>query len=239
MRPQHLAAASMIGAASLAIAGFTALGSIFEYPQILQEPTGHILETYRAHQGAVTTWFGALAIGAALLLPMGVGLSRMTADQASRRAIVTVAATAAAVQAVGLSRWFVLVPRVSRDASDPTRQAAAHHRFETLHFWLGTIVGETVGYALTATLTVLAVRTVTRHISPWWSTWLGYTSAAFVATGVVVPLGVHAATLTNFAGYVAWSLWLLVTAAVLLRRPTAASVPTPEPWPRESSLTAG
>ena len=239
MRPQYLAAAAMTGAAALAIAGFTALGSIFEYPQILQESTGHILESYRAHQGAVMAWFGVLAVGAALLFPMAVGLSRMTAHRVSRRAIVTVGAAAAAVQAVGLSRWFLLVPGISRDATDPTRQAAAHRRFETLHLWLGTILGETVGYALTATLTVLAVRAVTRHVSPRWTSWLGYASAALVATGVLVPLGVHAATLTNFAGYVAWSLWLLATAAVLLRRPTVASVPAPEPSLRESSLTSG
>ena len=37
------AAASMTGAAVLAIAGFTALGSIFNYPDILKEPTSVIL----------------------------------------------------------------------------------------------------------------------------------------------------------------------------------------------------
>ena len=39
----RLAGAALALAAALAIAGFTALGSIFEYPQILDEPTGDIL----------------------------------------------------------------------------------------------------------------------------------------------------------------------------------------------------
>ena len=39
---RRLAAATMAGAALLAIAGFTALGSVFEYPQILKEPTADI-----------------------------------------------------------------------------------------------------------------------------------------------------------------------------------------------------
>ena len=44
------AAAAMASAALLAIAGFTALGSVFDYPQILQEPTSDILALYREHR---------------------------------------------------------------------------------------------------------------------------------------------------------------------------------------------
>ena len=43
----RLAAAAMAGAATLAIAGFTALGSIFDYPKILKEPTAEILAQFR------------------------------------------------------------------------------------------------------------------------------------------------------------------------------------------------
>ena len=52
MQATHrIAAIAMASAAALAIAGFTALGSIFEYPQILKEPTAEILASYQAHQG--------------------------------------------------------------------------------------------------------------------------------------------------------------------------------------------
>ena len=54
---RRLAASGMAGAALLAIAGFTALGSIFDYPKILKEPTDHILEAFRENQTAVTAWF--------------------------------------------------------------------------------------------------------------------------------------------------------------------------------------
>jgi hypothetical protein len=73
--------------------------------------------------------------------------------------------------------------------------------FELAHTWLGTIVGETVGYALTAAFTVLVAGTVTRAVAPRAMVLLGYASAGLIATGVLVPLGLHAATLTNFAGY--------------------------------------
>ena len=48
---------------------------------------------------------------------------------------------------------------------------------------------------------------------------LGYASAALIATGVVIPLGVEVAGLTNFAGYVAWCLWLIALSVVLWRQP--------------------
>ena len=64
---------------------------------------------------------------------------------------------------------------------------------------------------------MLITLAVTRAIAPRWMTYLGYASAALIATGVVIPLGVHAATLTNFAGYVAWCLWLIAMAVVLWR----------------------
>jgi beta-lactamase regulating signal transducer with metallopeptidase domain len=61
--------------------------------------------------------------------------------------------------------------------------------------------------------------------------YLGYLSAALIATGVVIPLGLHAATLTNFAGYVAWCLWLIAMAVILW--PTLPAMPS-----RPTSTTA-
>ncbi len=88
----------------------------------------------------------------------------------------------------------------------PAHTAAAHHTFELLHTWLGTVLGETIGYALTATFTVLVVIAITRTVAPRWIAFLGYAPAALIATGVVIPLGVGGASITNFVGYVAWCL---------------------------------
>ena len=221
---RRLAAATIAGAAILAIAGFTALGAVFEYPQILSSPTAEILDLYRQHQGAVMAWFGVLVVSAALLAPAGVLLGRL-AGGGRGRWIAGLGVAAAAVQVIGLSRWLLLVPGISARATDPAGTAAAHHAFRLAHTWLGTIIGETVGYALTATFTVLVAAVVTRATAPRWMALLGYAAAALIATGVLVPLGLHAATLTNFAGYVAWCLWLLAMAALLWRLPRPARQP--------------
>jgi hypothetical protein len=53
---------------------------------------------------------------------------------------------------------------------------------------------------------------------------------ACLLTGILIPVGLEAASLTNFAGYVAWCLWLIAMAVILWRTPRAAAdrqVPAP------------
>ena len=130
--------------------------------------------------------------------------------------VAGVGIAAATVQVVGLQRWATLVPDISHDALDPSRRAAAEDRFELWHNLLGKAIGETLGYALTATFTVLVVVALRRSILPRWLAVVGIASAALIATGVVIPL-IDAASLTNFAGYVAWCAWLIAVAVVLFR----------------------
>lgn len=212
----RLAGGAMALAAILAIAGFTALGSVFRYPQILKEPTSEILTLFRTQQGAVTGWFLVLAVSAALLAPAGILIGRMTGGTLGRW-ITGVGLAAATVQVVGLQRWFTLVPALSNQALDPSQRATAERRFELLHTVLGQAIGETVGYALTATFTVLTVVALRRRGLPLWLALLGYLAATLIATGVVTPV-VEAASLTNFIGYIAWCFWLLAVAAVLVLR---------------------
>lgn len=220
---RRLAAAGMAGAATLAIAGFTALGSIFDYPQILKSDTAEILTKFRLHETAIVSWFIVLAVSAALLAPVGLLLGRVARGRLGRW-IAGVGIAAAAVQVIGLSRWALFIPGVSDDATVAGKTADAYDRFDTLHTWLGTAIGETVGYALTATFTVLVARAVTRRVAARWLTYVGYGAAMLIATGVVIPIGIDAARLTNFAGYVAWCLWLLAMGVVLWRLPVRRQV---------------
>ena len=220
----QLAGAALALASLLAIAGFTVLGSVFQYPQILEEPTSEILTLFREHQGAVVTWFLVLVFSAALMAPAGLFLGRLVGGTLGRW-IAAVGIAAATVQVMGLQRWATLVPGVSRDAIDPARRADAEERFELLHTVLGKIIGETFGYALTATFTVLVVVALSRTIMPRWMAVIGYTAAGLIATGVVIPL-IEVASLSNFAGYVAWCLWLLGVAVLLFRAPASNATAT-------------
>ena len=207
------AGAALALASVLGMAGFTVLGSVFRYPDILAEPTGDILELFRAHQDTVMTWFGVLVLAAALMAPAAIWLGRVAGGTLGRW-IAGVGVAGAVVQVVGLQRWVTLVPGVADDALDPSTKASAEDRFELYHHVLGTALGETVGYALTTTFTVLVVVALRRSVLPRWVALVGYVAAGLIATGVVIPV-LAAADLTNFVGYVLWCVWVLVLAGYL------------------------
>ena len=74
---------------------------------------------------------------------------------------------------------------------------------------LGTVVGETAGYLLSAVWTLLVVRGLGRGYAGRWFHLLGMVSALLVVTGVLAPLNVPFADMSTFVGYVLWSVWLV------------------------------
>jgi hypothetical protein len=213
---RKLTAALLVSAAVLTTVAFTALGSIFDYPDILKEPVDDILAAFRASEGPIIGWFTVLALSAALFAPIAIGVGRLSHSRAMRAA-VPVGIAAAVVQVVGLARWPLLVPGY---AASGDRDA-----FATAHRILGTLIGETFGYALTAAWTLLVLIALGRTFAGRWFPALGGGAAVLILAGVLSPLQLPGVDLANFVGYVLWSLWLVAFAIVLVRRP--AVVPAP------------
>ena len=225
---RRVAAALIAVAVVLANAAFIGLGSVFNYPDVLQEDAVRILADFRADEGAIVACFLMLAASAALLAPIAILLGRLVSSDAGRLS-VWIGIAAAAVQVVGLMRWPLLVPSLA-DNNDTDA-------FETIHTVLGTVVGETFGYLLTAAWTILIIGALARNLAGSWFPFLGYVAAALIAVGVLVPLDVPGADFANFVGYVLWSIWMLVLAALIVRRPErigsseAKGPPAPSPAP--------
>jgi hypothetical protein len=221
---RKLTAALLVSAAVLTNVAFTALGTVFNYPDVLKEPVDDILAAFRATQGAVTGWFIVLAVSAALFAPIAIGVGRLSTSRAMRVA-VPVGIAAAIVQVIGLARWPLLVPSYATDAtsSDPAAAEAARDSFETAHRVLGNIIGETFGYLLTAAWTLLVLVALGRRFAGRWFTALGGASSVLILAGVLSPLDLPGIDLANFVGYVLWSLWLMAFAVLLVRRPGATN----------------
>jgi len=214
----RLTALLLITAAVLANVAFAALGSTFNYPDVLDEPAGDVLASFRAHEGAVSTWFAVLAFSAALLAPIAVGVGKLSSHRLMRFA-VPVGCAAALVQVVGLLRWPILVPGYAAEGDTAAYRTAGDI--------LGTAIGETLGYALTATWIALVITALGRSFSGRWFVMLGGAAAGLVAVGVVSPLDLPAVDEANFVGYVLYSVWLVAFGVVLLvreRRSRAKSV---------------
>ena len=142
------------------------------------------------------------------------------------RIAVPVGIAAAVVQVIGLLRWPILVPGYAADGE------RRHALVTTASDILGTAIGETLGYLLTATWTVLVIVALGRRYAGRWFQVLGAVSAALVLAGVLSPLGLPVIDTANFFGYVLWSVWLIAFAVVILvherralrrRRPRRAS----------------
>lgn len=219
---RKLTATLLVAAAVLTNAAFTVLGTVFNYPDVLKEPTTDILAGFRDHQGPVTFWFAVMAVSAALFAPISIGVGRLSTHRAMRLA-VPAGIAAAAVQVIGLSRWPLLVPGFAADAASTNPATAAHGRdaFETAHFILGNVIGETFGYLFTAAWTLLVLAALNRTLAGRWFTALGAVSAVLILAGVLSPLDLPIIDTANFVGYVMWSLWLIAFAVLLLRRPPA------------------
>jgi hypothetical protein len=168
----------------------------------------------------VSFWFAVMAVSAALFAPIAIGVGRLSTHRAMRIA-VPVGIAAAVVQVVGLSRWPLLVPGFAADATstDPATVASGYDSFETAHRVLGNLIGETLGYALTAAWTVLVIVALRRRLAGRWFTVLGAVSAVLIVSGVASPLDLPVIDTANFAGYVLWSVWLVAFGVLLLRRP--------------------
>jgi hypothetical protein len=225
MRHKGTAALLVAGAVSANIA-FAGLGATFDYPAILKKPAAEVLASFRDNQAAVSLWFVLLAASSALIAPLAVAVGRLSTHRAMRVA-VPVGIAAAVVQVIGLLRWPLLVPSFAADAvsTDPSVAASALDSFATANRILGTTIGETLGYALTAGWTILVVVALGRRFAGTWFSALGATSAALILSGVLSPLELSVVDPANFLGYVLWSLWLLAFAVVLLRR---AGSPRPD-----------
>jgi hypothetical protein len=226
---RKVTASLLILAAVLANVGFTALGSIFNYPDVLDESAGKVLASFRENQAAVRLWFTVLAFSAALFAPVAIGVGKLSARKAMRIA-VPVGVAAAIVQVIGLLRWPVLVPGYASDAASANVTVARHGRetFTTASDILGTTIGETFGYLLTAAWTVLVVVALGRRYAGQWFQVLGAVSAALVVVGVLSPLDLPLIDTANFFGYILWSIWLIAFGVVIFvheRRPAAVPAP--------------
>jgi hypothetical protein len=171
-----------------------------------------------------------MALSAALLAPIAIGVGRLS-GRATMRVAVPVGIAAAAVQVIGLMRWPILVPGYAVDATslDPIVAGAARDSFTTAHHLLGNVVGETLGYSLTAAWTVLVLAAVGHQMAGRWFSVIGVLSAVLIVAGVLSPLNLAVIDTANFVGYVLWSAWLIAFAVLIVRAPAASSRRTSVP----------
>ena len=228
---------TLLGAAafSLAIAfnlPFALLAASFDYPDILRRPAGEVLEAFAAGgPSLILTWYG-FALSSVGLIFFAPALALATADWTRRPGLAVTAAVmgslAGLAQAIGLFRWVFVVPTLAALYADPTTDAATRASLETtftlLNGWGGVAIGEHLGQILTlawvglATLQALCNR---QHHAR-----TAAATAALAITGIGIGLGEGLSialgqdapllAMATVAGYIAFSLWLVISGAGLV-----------------------
>ena len=206
---------------------FALLAKRFDYPGVLREPAGTILERFRAGgDGLVWLWWAFAASG--LLLVPTVLLLAATATVGGALVVVAtvIGVIAALVQLLGLLRWSYLVPwlaRVHGAASTPQERATLEITFEAFQRFLGVGVGEHLGYLFTGLWTsLIGLAIALDGVVPAWLGWVGVVVGLGLVLGSTEFLGSNEERGWKLAGdavpilYIVWSLWLVVLGITLV-----------------------
>jgi hypothetical protein len=228
---------TLLGAAALILAiafnlPFALLASSFDYPDILRRPAGEVLDAFAAGGAPmILTWY-AFALSAVGLIFFAPALALATADWNRRPGLAISAALMGALaglaQAIGLFRWVFAVPSLATFHTDPATDVATRASLETaftlLNGWGGIAIGEHLGQILTlAWVTLAALQALSNHqrLARPAAAIAGLAVAGIgigLGEGLSLALGHQAPLLAvaTVAGYLAFSLWLLVTGAGLV-----------------------
>jgi Domain of unknown function (DUF4386) len=208
---------------------YALLARSFDYPDILRQPTGQVLERFTAGGSRLVLLWWGFAMTAVLLAPAVVLLSATLADaDPTVLALATaIGLLAALVQFLGLVRWPFAVAHLARLAGDPATTPATRDAvevvFQTLNRYLGVAVGEHLGYLFTGGWTALAGVALIQssRLHPLFGI-VGLVLAPLFVLGSLEFVGPFeargwklAGTLVPFA-YIGWSLWLLALGVGLL-----------------------
>ncbi len=208
------------------------MAASFDYPDILRRPAGEVLDAFSAGGAPlILTWY-AFALSAVGLIFFAPALALGHADWTRRPGLAVAAALmgtlAGTAQAIGLFRWVFAVPALATLHADPATDAVTRASLETaftmLNGWGGVAIGEHLGQILTVawvTLAALQGLSSGQRFSK-----LGSVVAALAVAGIGIGLGEgisialgHNAPLlahATVAGYLAFSLWLLINGAGLV-----------------------
>jgi hypothetical protein len=212
---------------------FTLLSMLFEYPDILHQPTASVLAKFAAGGAPLVGVWYALTITAVAFVPLTLLVHRVLAERETSTLLWIATAfglIAGVAQTLGFLRWPFLVPHLAQTYLEPAaseaERAAAGIVFEAFHRYTGMAVGEHLGYLSTSLWTLLiAVVMLRTGLLPRWLGLSGVVLALGIAAGLVEPVGWELGGTINALSYLVWALWLIALGVTLLVRRAPVALP--------------
>jgi hypothetical protein len=203
---------------------FLLLQQLFEYPDILRQPTAEVLAKFAAGGTPLVAVWYTLTLTAVAFVPLTVLVHRVLAEREGP-ALLWVATAFGVIaglsQTLGFLRWPFLVPHLAQSYLAPgaseAQRAAAGMVFEAFHRYAGMAVGEHLGFLSTAIWTVLVAVVILRTaVIPRWLGATGAVLAPGIAAGLAEPAGWELGGTINALSYLLWALWLIAVGVTLL-----------------------
>jgi hypothetical protein len=155
---------------------FLLLSQLFEYPDILRQPSGDVLAKFAAGGTPLIAVWYVLTLSAVAFIPLVVLVHRVLVEHDAPVLLWVATAfglMAGLAQTLGFLRWPFLVPHLAQSylaaGASEAQRASVLTVFEAFHHYAGMAVGEHLGYLSTAIWTALiAVVMVRRSLVPRW-----------------------------------------------------------------------
>jgi len=142
----------LIAAPVILFVAWTLLMITFEYPDILRQPVGKVLQKYSEGGISLKWMWGEMALSTGLLIPIALLLhGRFTTGRDSLLTVGTVFGILAGFcNIVGFSRWLFFVDSLAREYVLPGTSALKREilevSFTSANTFLGVTIGEVLGY---------------------------------------------------------------------------------------------
>lgn len=227
-RTRQTTAILLILGAILVNIPFTLLSMNFDYPDILREPAGEILERFASGgPSLVWTWLAFAWVGLPILVGVLLLPKAMEDDTPISRVALFFGAVGALVQMVGLLRWPFVVSVLARlytapQASEVSKEAVAAV-FQAVHQYGGVVLGEHVGQTFTILWMILVSLSLLRSsLFPRWLPATGIAAALVyaLAQGELLATAMPGFPVWDMAGLLGsllWLAWLIALGFLLLR----------------------
>lgn len=205
---------------------YTILSITFEYPQILRQDIGFVLNKF--HDGGnalIWTWWTFAMVGLPLLPAYVLLGQKLEAKLPLVRWVTYIGVISLIVQMLGLLRWTFVVPVLANSyvTGNEMAKEAAKIAFQVIHQYGGVVLGEHIGQLFTIIWTIGMSYTFGRlNLMPKWLIWFGYITSFiyFLAQtelfATVMP-GFPVLDLAGLIGSTLWLVWLIVVGVKLLR----------------------
>ena len=205
---------------------YTILSITFEYPQILRQDIGFVLNKF--HDGGnalIWTWWTFAMVGLPLLPAYVLLGQKLETKLPLVRWVTYIGVISLIVQMLGLLRWTFVVPVLANTYVNGNEMAkeAAKIAFQVIHQYGGVVLGEHIGQLFTIIWTVGMSYTFGRlKLMPKWLIWFGYgTSFIYLLAqtelfATVMP-GFPVLDLAGLIGSTLWLVWLIVVGLRFLR----------------------